>query len=141
MTSVDRRTTPRLVPARFGARTEVRLRPGGLVPILDVSSGGTAVSLSMPLRVGARLTLHTLDPHHSVALPVVVRRCVVRSLSNGVSYRVCLMFERPSRALSELATRVGYSVPGSIADPSHEMGTGYPSDTVSNPATARRGQK
>ncbi len=90
----DRRNDARLLPPN---RVDVRatLRPGCVVLLVDVSSGGALVQAPRPLRPGARVQLQVTIGVRRVAVAAHVLRCLVWSLdpATGAIYRGALRFD------------------------------------------------
>jgi hypothetical protein len=89
----DRRLDRRLAPSQ---RAEMRatLRPGCVVLLVDVSTGGALVEAPRPLRPGARVHFQVIAGVRRFAVPAHITRCLVWSLDPaGVIYRGALRFD------------------------------------------------
>lgn len=71
------------------------LRPGCLVALVELSSGGALVQGRRPLRPGARVHVQLVTEARSMAVAAHVLRCAVWALDPhaGVTYEAALKFE------------------------------------------------
>lgn len=92
---VDRREDARFRHAWLRA-VRATLRPGCIVALIDVSSGGVLVQAGRPLRPGARVHLQLATHSRSLAVAAHVLRCAVWALDplGGVTYQGALQFEQ-----------------------------------------------
>ncbi len=92
----DRRSSIRRTPVQCSWLLAARLRPGRQVRVVDLSSGGALVEVTVRLLPGAGVVLHLLgvDGPHTVRATVL--RCHVAALdrATGVRYRAALAFEQ-----------------------------------------------
>lgn len=95
----------------------IRIRPGLIVRIVDLSCTGAQIESQRPLRPGARVHVQLSDPERSSVLAARVVRCLVTGLSaeTGPTYRAALHFDERCDWPWEAATHRGYRVPGGCA--------------------------
>ena len=73
----------------------VRVRPGRLVNLMDVSAHGALVESARQLRPGAAVEVQMSGGERDVVLRGFVLRCTVSRLgANGVVYRAAIGFDR-----------------------------------------------
>ncbi|HQZ40032.1 MAG TPA: PilZ domain-containing protein [Vicinamibacterales bacterium] len=91
----DRRRADRLPPAETPWADVARLRTGHEVRVLDISTTGVLVVLSVRLQIGGRIevSLTEADTDNRLVVTGVARRCHVASL-NPMTYVGALEFER-----------------------------------------------
>ena len=129
---MDRPLVDRRAGTRFGqsaiAGTEAILRPGYVVSLIDVSSGGALIQGPRPLRPGSRVHLQLVTGTRRLGIDAHVLRCAVASLDadRGVQYRGALEFDNPFESLWELTTLDGYAVPGDSGALAHTSGHALP---------------
>ena len=130
---MDQPLRERRVYSRFGQPTisHVRavLRPGRLVFLVNLSSGGALVEGRRPLRPGSRVYLHLSTDNQCAGRAAHVLRCAVASLTgvDGVRYRGALKFDAGWESLWEEFTQQGYVMPvgkqGETTMPGHMLPT------------------
>jgi hypothetical protein len=129
---MDQPLVDRRVDARFAqpaiAHTQAILRPGYVVSLIDLSSGGAMIQGPRPLRPGARVHLQLVIGSRRLALGAQVLRCAVASLDagQGVQYRGALKFDHRCDALWESGTLDGYLFPGGPAGMTASRGHALP---------------
>ena len=115
--------------SRFGGASvshmQAVLRPGRLVRLLNLSSGGALIEGRRPLRPGARVYLQLSTERCSAGRDAQILRCAVASLtgSEGVHYQGALKFDDDWAMVWEEFTRCGYAFPD--ADASDATGRGH----------------
>jgi hypothetical protein len=112
---MDQPLTDRRADRRFGhpeiAGTQVILRPGYAVSLVDLSAGGALIQGPRQLRPGARVHLQVLTSSRRIGIGARVLRCAVTSLEHGIQYRGALKFDHRCEDLWEGSTLDGYVVP------------------------------
>jgi len=75
--------------------TQVTLRPGGPVEVVDLSPQGIQVESARPLRPGSRVLARLAVGDQTMTVPAVVLRCAVWAVhpEEGVTYRASLCFD------------------------------------------------
>lgn len=75
--------------------TQVTLRPGGPVGIVDLSPQGIQVESPRPMRPGSRVLARLAVGDQILTVPAVVLRCAVWAVQpeEGVTYRGSLRFD------------------------------------------------
>ena len=124
---VDRRRDPRIGhPALAG--TEVILRPGYAVSLVDLSAGGALIQGPRPLRPGARVHLQLVTGTRRLVLSGHILRCSVSALDSpqGVQYRGAVQFDDRCESLWENVALDGYLVPGEDRATTQPGGHGIP---------------
>ena len=115
--------------SRFGGSSvshmQAVLRPGRIVRLLNLSSGGALIEGRRPLRPGARVYLQLSTERCSAGRDAQILRCAVASLtgSEGVHYQGALKFDDDWEMVWEEFTRSGYAFPD--ADASGVTGRGH----------------
>jgi len=130
---MDQPLVDRRLDTRYGqpaiAGTQVILRPGYSVSLIDISSGGALIEGSRPLRPGSRVHLQLTTKTRRLGLVAHVLRCSVVSLGagqGGVQYRGALKFDEPCEAIWEGETLDGYIIPDEHRALTHANGQGLP---------------
>jgi hypothetical protein len=91
----DRRQTPRHRHADDHGVVSMRLRPGHLAKLVDVSAGGALIETSHRLLPGTSVELHLETGSDRTSIRGRVLRCaVVRLQPSWVCYRGAIGFER-----------------------------------------------
>jgi hypothetical protein len=90
---VDRRSAARYRHAWL-ASVRATLRPGRVIELVEVSTGGALVHGSRPLRPGAWVHLQLTTELQSTAMPALVLRCAVWAVDphQGIIYQGALKF-------------------------------------------------
>ncbi len=130
---MDQPLVDRRLDTRYGqpaiAGTQVILRPGYSVSLIDISSGGALIEGSRPLRPGSRVHLQLTTKTRRLGLVAHVLRCSVVSLGTGqggVQYRGALKFDQRCEAIWEEETLDGYIIPDEHRAFTHAPGQGLP---------------
>jgi hypothetical protein len=114
---VDQPLIERRAFNRFGrpsiSHLHAVLRPGRVVWLVNLSSGGALVEGRRPLRPGSRVYLHLSTEDRCVGRAGHVLRCAVASLAgaDGVRYHGAVQFDDECQGVWEELTRDGYAVP------------------------------
>ena len=96
---MDRTLRERRLHARFRAPVvdgiRAVLRPGHVVSLVDLGSGGALIHGSRPLRPGARVHLQLEIANRRYGIAAEILRCTVASLDaiHGAQYRGALRFD------------------------------------------------
>ncbi len=118
---MDRKVVERRLHSRFGGSSVTHmhavLRPGRVVRLVNLSSGGALIEGRRPLRPGARVYLQLSTDRGSAGRDAQILRCAVASLSGseGVHYHGALKFDEQWERVWEEFTRCGYAIPDSNA--------------------------
>lgn len=93
----DHRAHPRITRDQFPARIDARVKYGGTVTLLDLSSGGALLETTRAIRPDTDLVLELTDRARSEVNVVASRvlRSHVESLKDGPIYRGACRFKRP----------------------------------------------
>jgi PilZ domain-containing protein len=91
---IERRSERRLARERLSL-SQVTLRPGCPVDVLDLSPQGVQVESVRPLRPGSRVLVRLAAGDQIVTVAAVVLRCSVSSVhpDDGLTYRGGLRFD------------------------------------------------
>ena len=114
---MDEQIVERRSYSRFGGSSvshmQAVLRPGRVVRLLNLSSGGALIEGRRPLRPGARVYLQLSADGCSAGRGAQILRCAVASLtgSDGVHYQGALKFDDEWERVWEEFTRCGYVFP------------------------------
>jgi hypothetical protein len=93
------------------AITSAHVRPGHLVAVIDVSTGGALIEMSQRLLPGAAVDLRLETTHRRTSLHGRVLRCaVIRLHPTAVFYRAAIAFDRQWPGFVE-SERSEYPVP------------------------------
>ena len=117
---MDRPLVDRRLDRRFGqtaiAGTQVILRPGYAVALIDLSAGGAMIEGPRPLRPGTRVHVQLVNGARRLALTAHVLRCSVAALDGeaGVRYRGALRFDERCETIWEVNTLDGYRFPDQV---------------------------
>ena len=92
----ERRSHRRLTVAEVPFISQVRLKFGPAVMLIDISAGGAQIeTTNVGLQPGSMVTLEMTGQHGKRAIPAQVLRCQLASLRPELVYRVTLVFTRP----------------------------------------------
>ena len=118
----ERRRAARRVPALNEPLGRVRLRTGGDLSVLDLSSGGALVEGGARLLPGTHVDVHVVTREGRLLVRSRVVRAWVSALSaDSVAYRGALVFDRA------VDIAPGYSLPVEAVPAAASLGTPYPS--------------
>jgi hypothetical protein len=118
----DRRRSPRRPPASDEPLSQVRLRAGRQLQVVNVSDSGLLLEGEMRLLPGTHVDVHLITAEGRLLMRSrVVRAFVCRVGRDRIDYRGAIVFERPVATAA-----VGYPIPGA-SEPSHgSSGNPYP---------------
>jgi hypothetical protein len=122
----DRRRRPRRTPASDEPVSQVRLRAGRQLDVIDVSDIGLLAQGDMRLLPGTHVDVHLVTAEGRLLIRSrVIRAFVCRVCPDRIQYRGALAFEQPvSTAV------VGYPIPEATAAPNATAGMSYPDQAV-----------
>ena len=122
----DRRRSPRRTPARDEPLSQVRLRAGRQLQVIDVSDTGLLAEGDMRLLPGTHVDVHLVTAEGRLLIRSrVVRAFVCRVCRDRIDYRGAIVFER-----SVATAAVGYSIPGASVASNDPSGKPYPDQPV-----------
>lgn len=120
--AIDRRRAPRRTPADDEPVSQVRLRAGGQLTVINLSNTGLLVEGEMRLLPGTHVDVHLVTSDGRLLVRSrVVRAFVCRVGRDRIEYRGALAFERPVPT-----NAVGYSIPEPGSASSGAPGKPYP---------------
>ena len=126
----DRRRRPRRTPAGDEPVSQVRLRAGRQLDVIDVSDTGLLAQGDMRLLPGTHVDVHLVTAEGRFLIRSRVIRAFVCSVCRDrIEYRGAIAFERPVSTAA-----VGYPVPGAVEASSAASGNPYPDPPVSSHA-------
>jgi PilZ domain len=112
----ERRRWPRRTYAGGRLPPSARIRPGDIVTLVDLSSGGALVESGLRLRWGTRCDFEWTIGDGVISVAARVIRCFVARLeASAVRYRTALRFEAPVAQPPEQDLLAEYQVPGGFA--------------------------
>lgn len=118
----DRRRSPRRTPASDEPLSQVRLRAGRQLRVIDVSDTGLLAEGEMRLLPGTHVDVHLVTTEGRVLIRSrVVRALVWRVCRDRIDYRGAIVFER-----SVSTGAVGYPIPGVPGSSNGPSGKPYP---------------
>jgi hypothetical protein len=129
---VERRRAPRRTPAIDEPVSQVRLRAGRQLTVIDVSDAGLLVQGDMRLLPGTHVEVHLVTADGRLLVRSrVIRAFVCLVTRERIEYRGALAFER------SIHTRVvGYPIPEGSSAPSGEPGKPYPDRSLDPPSSS-----
>jgi len=112
----ERRRWPRQIYADGRLPPTARIRPGDVVTLVNLSSGGALVESTLRSRWGTQCDLEWTSGESVVCVASRVVRCFVGRLeASVVRYRTALRFEMPTTQPAEQDLLAEYQVPGGFA--------------------------
>lgn len=125
---IDRRRTARRSVAGDEPLSQVRLRAGRQLAVIDISDLGLLAEGEMRLLPGTHVDVHlvTCDGRLLVRSRVV-RAFVCHVSASTIRYRGALAFERPVET-----SIAGYAIPGALDVPNVAPGNAYPVSDLSS---------
>lgn len=112
----ERRRWPRQTYANGRLPPAARIRPGDVVTLVNLSSGGALVESTLRLRWGTRCDLEWTVGESVVCVAARVARCFVARLgASVVRYRTALRFDVPVTKPAEQDLLAEYQVPAGFA--------------------------
>ena len=122
----DRRRSPRRTPASDEPLSQVRLRAGRQLEVINVSDTGLLAEGEMRLLPGTHVDVHLVTAEGRLLIRSrVVRAFVHRVCRDRIDYRGAIVFER---TVSTAA--VGYPSPGAAEASNAPSGKTYPDRAV-----------
>ena len=107
---LDRRRTVRRVPAADEPLSQIRLRAGRELRVIDISDAGLMSEGEMRLLPGTHVEVHLVTAEGRLLVRSrVIRVFVCHVSSSKVRYRGALAFERAVQTMA-----VGYAIPEAI---------------------------
>ena len=126
----DRRRRPRRTPASDEPVSQVRLRAGRQLDVIDVSDIGLLAQGDMRLLPGTHVDVHLVTAEGRVLIRSrVIRAFVWRVCRDRIEYRGAIAFERPVSTAA-----VGYPIPGAADASNAPSGKPYPDQAVTSHA-------
>jgi hypothetical protein len=124
----DRRRSPRRTPASDEPLSQVRLRAGRQLDVINVSDTGLLAEGDMRLLPGTHVDVHLVTAEGRLLVRSrVVRALVCRVCRDRIVYRGAIVFERPVSTAA-----VGYPMPD-VADASNApSGKPYPDRAITS---------
>jgi hypothetical protein len=124
----DRRRSPRRTPASDEPLSQVRLRAGRQLEVINVSDTGLLAEGEMRLLPGTHVDVHLVTAEGRLLIRSrVIRAFVCRVCRDRIDYRGALAFERPVSTAA-----VGYPIPGAVEASSAPLGKPYPDQAVTS---------
>ena len=118
----DRRRSPRRTPASDEPLSQVRLRAGRQLQVINVSDTGLLAEGEMRLLPGTHVDVHLVTAEGRLLIRSrVVRAFVCRVCRDRIEYRGAIIFER-----SVATAAVGYPIPGASEPSNAQLGKPYP---------------
>lgn len=122
----DRRRSPRRTPASDEPLSQVRLRAGRQLEVINVSDAGLLAEGDMRLLPGIHVDVHLVTGEGRLLIRSrVIRAFVCRVSRDRIDYRGAIVFER---LVSTAA--VGYPIPGAADASNAAPGKPYPDRAV-----------
>jgi hypothetical protein len=126
--TIDRRRGPRRTPASDEPVSQVRLRAGRQLEVIDVSDTGLLAQGDMRLLPGTHVDVHLVTAEGRLLIRSrVVRAFVCRVCRDRIEYRGALAFERPVSTAA-----VGYPIPEAAEALNAPSGKPYPDREVAS---------
>jgi hypothetical protein len=124
--TVDRRRAPRRIVAGDEPLSQVRLRAGRQLAVIDICDTGLMAEGEMRLLPGTHVDVHLVTSDGRLLVRSRVVRAFVSQVSaSTIRYRGALVFERP--------VRTGYAIPEGEEAPPAVEGNPYPSRVPPSP--------
>jgi hypothetical protein len=126
---LERRRSPRRVPDITEPLTQVRLRTGRELAVVDVGDAGALVEGEVRLLPGTHLDVHVTTRNGRVLVRSRVSRAFVCAVeASRMRYRAALSFD------SNVDTAPGYPFPATGRMNTTAPGTAYPNEAIETPA-------
>ena len=124
----DRRRSPRRTPASDEPLSQVRLRAGRQLEVINVSDTGMLAEGEMRLLPGTHVDVHLVTAEGRLLIRSrVIRAFVWRVCRDRIDYRGAIVFERPVSTAA-----VGYPIPGAAEASNAPSGKAYPDRAVTS---------
>ena len=118
----DRRRSPRRAPASDEPLSQVRLRAGRQLQVINVSDTGLLAEGEMRLLPGTHVDVHLITADGRLLIRSrVIRAFVCRVSRDRIEYRGAIAFER-----TVSTTAVGYAIPEAADASNSPSGKPYP---------------
>ena len=128
----DRRRSPRRTPASDEPLSQVRLRAGRQLEVINVSDTGMLAEGEMRLLPGTHVDVHLVTAEGRLLIRSrVIRAFVCRVCRDRIDYRGAIVFERPVSTAA-----VGYPIPGPAEASNAPSGKPYPDRAVTSPTVS-----
>jgi hypothetical protein len=131
--AVERRRTPRRPVAADEPLSQIRLRAGRQLGVIDVSDAGLLAEGEMRLLPGTHVDVHLVtDEGRLLIRSRVVRAFVCHVSASTIRYRGALAFDRAMRTTVQTTvetTVAGYGIPGGPNGLAVAQGNPYPDST------------
>jgi hypothetical protein len=126
---VERRRTARRLVAADEPLSQIRLRAGRQLGVIDISDSGLLAEGEMRLLPGTHVDVHLVtDEGRLLIRSRVVRAFVCHVSASTIRYRGALAFDRPVQTTVE-TTVEGYGLPGGPNGQAVAEGNPYPGST------------
>ena len=120
--TTDRRRSPRRTPASDEPLSQVRLRAGRQLEVINISDTGLLAEGEMRLLPGTHVDVHLITGEGRLLIRSrVIRAFVCRVSRDRIEYRGAIAFER-----TVPTTAVGYAIPGAADASNGASGKPYP---------------
>jgi hypothetical protein len=127
--TVERRRTARRIVADDEPLSQIRLRAGRQLAVIDISDSGLLAEGEMRLLPGTHVDVHLVtDEGRLLIRSRVVRAFVCQVSASTIRYRGALAFDRAVQTAVPTAT-AGYAIPGGPNGPAAAEGNPYPAWT------------
>jgi hypothetical protein len=118
----ERRRAARRKTAADEPLSQIRLRAGGELTVIDVSDAGLLAEGATRLLPGTHVDVHLVTRDGRLLVRSrIIRAFVCHVSAAGIRYRGALMFDR-----SVDTTAVGYAIPGALIASTSLEGSAYP---------------
>ena len=122
LAAVDRRRAPRRTPAADEPLSQVRLRAGRELAVIDISDAGLLAEGITRLLPGTHVDVHLVTRDGRLLVRSrIVRACVCHVSATVIRYRGVLLFDR-----SVDTTALGYAIPDAQIASAPMEGNAYP---------------
>jgi hypothetical protein len=128
--TIDRRRAVRRTPTSDEPVSQIRLRAGRQLSVIDVSDTGLLAEGDMRLLPGTHVDVHLVTPDGRLLIRSRVVRAFVCYVSAArIDYRGALAFDRTVPTAS-----IGYPIPEAVDGRAGGQGNPYPDPATSPPA-------
>jgi hypothetical protein len=124
--TLDRRRSARRTPSGDEPISQIRLRAGRQLSVIDISDTGLLAEGDMRLLPGTHVDVHLVTSDGRLLVRSrVIRAFVWRVSGTRIDYRGGLAFDRPIRTAS-----VGYAIPEAVDGSAAGQGNPYPDPLI-----------
>ena len=124
----DRRRSPRRTPASDEPLSQVRLRAGRQLEVINVSDAGLLAEGEMRLLPGTHVDVHLVTAEGRMLIRSrVIRAFVCRVRPDRIDYRGAIAFERPIST-----AELGYPIPEATETSNTPPGKPYPDQAITS---------